>query len=262
MMRIYSAKQVGDLSYFVKDLNIFYNIILYQRIKQSNNLELNPRTGKKSYYVSLSRSMTAAAIRNNKRWKYGIVVDGNKLSNRYHIEPFSFTGSSLNQGQQLRVKTLTSYDDGECKLTLVNWPTMTISSETYDFIKNLIESQDDEFNRSHKLVYQDAGKRKVNGHIIKEKYNYNVKHGDSGKLLSDVKLPSEILMQLTKGENTNEYEERVWTSSEYINISGCIKGIILPKSEISDFESDDREMIADIREVLDTDYDSYSIQYY
>lgn len=262
MYRILAAKQVGDLSYFVKDLNIFYNIIKYQQIKQSNNQEYNPRTGKKEYYISLSRNMTAAALRNSDRWRYGIVIDGNKLSNRYHIEPFSFTGSSLNQGSQLRVKYLVSYDDGTCKLNLVNWPTMEISKSTFDFIRNRILSMPEDFNNSHKLVFQQGGKRKVEGRFIDEKYMYNVKHGDSGKLLADVDLPSEITYQLTKGTATNEYEERVWMSKEYLDISGCIIGIVVPRDEFDDFKIADDPIVQKIRESLDKIHRNYTITYY
>lgn len=263
MFRIYAAKQVGDVSYLVKDWSVFYDILENQHIKRSKAMELNPRTRKKSYYVSLSRNFTAAALRNNTRWRYGVVIDGDKLSNRYHIEPFSFTGANLNNGGKIGIKDLTAYDDGTYKLRLVNWPAMPISRETFDFIESLILSQSDEFNKSHKLVIQDGGKRRVAGRMIEKKYNYNVKHGDGCRLLVNVdKLPGEITTFLTKDPRTNEYEERIWTSDEYIDISKCIKGIIIPRSEIPDFESSDFADIVQVRDILDSMYREYTITYY
>lgn len=265
MLRVYAAKQVGDLSYLVGDLSVLYDIIKYQRIKHSRNPELNPKTGKKSYYISLSRNLTAAALRNSKRWRYGVILDGNMLSNKYHIEPFSFTGFNLNRGSNLRVKYLVLYDDGSCKLNLVHWPTIDISRKTFDYIKNLILSQDDEFNRAHKLVVQEGGKRRVEGHLIVEKYLYNVQHGDSGRLLADAEdLPTEVKYQLTKGKSTNEYEERIWMSEseEYLDIRKCIKGIVMPKDEFDDFETDDNPDVSAIREALDEIRQNYTVTYY
>lgn len=263
-MKIYAAKQVGDLSYFVSDISILGQIIRTAQIRQSNNPEFNPRVKKKQYYVSLSRNMTAAAIRNNKRWRYGVVIDGDKLSNRYHIEPFSFAGTSINRGNQLGVKELTAYDDGTYKLRLVSWPAMDISKSTFEYLEDLILSKDETFNQEHKLVIQDGGKRRVGGRMITKKYVYNVKHGDGRKLLGKVEdLPNEIVEFLTTSSETNEYEERVWTNTQYIDISGCIKGLILPKGEIPDFETEqENKIIVDIRECLDEEYDEYKLTYY
>ena len=262
-MNIFASKQVGKLSYFVKDLAVLYNIIDEQRIKQSNNPEVNPRSGRKEFYVSFSRDMTAAAIRNNKRWKYGIVVDGDRLSEHYHIEPFSFTGDALNNGKDLRIKYLVSYDDNTYALNLVNWPTIQIDKSSYEAIKNMILSQSEKFNNEHKLVYQDEGKVRRNGHMIVEKFTYNVKHGDSGQLLSSHEVPGSVKTQLMKGQSTNEYEERVWADKyPFIDISGCIKGIILPKNELSDFETSELPLVTKIREVLDETCNNYDIIFY
>lgn len=263
MAKIFAAKQVGRLSYFVGNLSTFYTVITTQKIKQSNKAEYNPRTKKKENYVSLSRSISAAPSRNNTRWRYGITIDGDHLSDRYHIEPFSFMGSALNRGAKIGIKDMTLYDDGSCRLRLVNWPAMSISRNTFDYIENLILSQPEKFNSEHKLQIQDGGKRRVNGHLIEKKYNYNVQHGDGSVLLSHVdKIPDEITTMLTKGENTNEYEERVWTSSNFLDISGCITGVIVPKSEIPDFETSDNKIITLIRDFLDEKYGDYKITYY
>jgi hypothetical protein len=48
-----------------------------------------------------------------------------------------------------------------------------------------------------------------------------------------------------------ESEERIWTDNQYIDISGCIKGVILPKAEANILE-DDPEQDEDILELYET----------
>lgn len=259
---ITAAKQIGDLSYFCKHFTTLCNIVEDERISSGSSMEYNPRTKKKSKYVSMSRHMTAATLRNNKRWKYGVIVDGTKLSNRYHIEPFSFTGASIRKST-LRVKGITKYDDGSCTLSLVNWPTMDTSSKVFDYFENLILDQPESFNDSHKLVIQTQGKRRVKGRLIERKYVYNVIHGDGGKLISSFEsLPDYVKYLLLKGSKTNEYEERLWTSSAFIDISGCIKGIIIPKSEFKDFETSENPEAVILRDICDKTLKNYDVIYY
>lgn len=263
MIRVYAAKQVGDVSYFVNDLTTLYCILDDEMIIHSKHSEFNPRTGKKDYYISLSRSMTAAPKRNKKKWKYGIIIDGDKLSEHYHIEPYSFAGNSLEHTNSFRIKYLVSYNDNTYALNFVNWPTIPIDRQTFEYIKDLILSQPDEFNSSHKLIYQDGGKRRVNGHLIDEKFTYNVQHGDSGKLLSADTLPGNVRSQLIKGPSTNEFEERVWTDKyPYLDIKGCIKGIIVPRSEFKDIHHPNDSIMSDILDILDRISNSYDVIYY
>lgn len=91
--KIVASKQVGDVSYLVGDLEILYNVVKDEVILGSKKPEKNPRTGKSENYVSLSRNYTSAALRNNSRWKYGVLLDGDKLSDHYHIEPISYAGA-------------------------------------------------------------------------------------------------------------------------------------------------------------------------
>ncbi len=262
MDTIVASKQIGDLSYFCKHFTTICNIIEKEHIFTGSSEELNPNTGKKSKYVSFSRNMTAAALRNNKRWIYGVKVDGTRLSDRYHIEPFSFTGSVIDKGG-LRIKELVKYDTGECKLTLVNWSPMWVSSKVFDYFENLILQQSEDFNTSHKLFIQEGGKRRNQGRLIDTKYTYKVRHGDSGKLISSFdSLPDYVKYVFLKGKSTNEYEERLWTSRNYIDISGCIKGIILPKSQFRDFETSNEHDSRILRNICDEVLREYTITYY
>ena len=66
---IVEGKQVGELSYMVADLDVLLYILDDEMLLRSRQQELNPNTGRKEYYLSLSRNLTAAANRNNTRWR-------------------------------------------------------------------------------------------------------------------------------------------------------------------------------------------------
>lgn len=67
MIRLIEEKQVGPVSYMVKEPAVLYTILETNRILRSRKQEYNPDTKEDQYYVSLSRDMTAAAIRNESR---------------------------------------------------------------------------------------------------------------------------------------------------------------------------------------------------
>lgn len=102
MQSVLANKQVGDLSYFVNSLATLTQIISTENMMSSEKLErnYNVKPSKLSRYVSFSRSMADTPKRNPKRWKYGLITDGDKLSNKYHIEPYSFVGTSLAHGNR------------------------------------------------------------------------------------------------------------------------------------------------------------------
>ena len=112
--KILASKQVGEVSYLVGDLQILYNVVKDEVILGSKKPEKNPRTGKLENYVSLSRNYTSAALRNNSRWKYGVLLDGDKLSDHYHIEPISYVGAV---SKNLRLKPLQNMMMGSVTLT-------------------------------------------------------------------------------------------------------------------------------------------------
>ena len=260
---ILAAKQVGDVSYMVADLSVLYTIIDSESIKQSNSTEYNPRQKSDGHYVSLSRDFTAAALRNNKRWRYGVILDGNKLSERYHVEPFSFPGSVINSGGKFAIKELTSYDDNTYKLVIVNRPAMSVPRVVFNYLEEQILNLPESYKDSHHLVVQEEGIRRVKGRKIDTKYLFNVKHGDGGRILSKFdSLPEYVKYVLTKSAGTNEYEERIWTERNYISIKGCILGLVLPQKEIPDFETDDRKLVVALRDLMDSKMNEYQIVYY
>lgn len=223
---IYAAKQVGDVSYLVEDIPTLIQVIESQEIWASESPEYNPNTGKKSRYVSLSRNLTSAAKRNNKRWNCGILIDGDKLSNHYHIEPYSFAGVGITQNKY-RVKTITQYSDGSHTMNLVNWPTMEISQSFYDEVENIINSLPEDFKSKKNYTYSGEGKLIRNGRKIVERHHFNTKLG--GPILNLSNLSESAASYLLKHEKVNETEERIWLNNHQssVNVSGCILGVVL-----------------------------------
>jgi hypothetical protein len=222
-------KQVGPVSYMVKEPNVLYTILNTDRVLRSRKQEYNPSAQQNQYYVSLSRNMTAAAIRNESRWKYGIIIDGTKLSNRYNIEPVSYMGTTTIKSN-IPIKTLTSYDNDTYYVTFLKFPTMRIGRTTFEKLKAVIEDMPEDMKQLKKLQHQIGGKRAVRGTKIKEKYNFNVPSG--GVRISTKDFP-ELISQIQKDPGINEYEERIWLkgSDYFINVKNCITGIILPKTD-------------------------------
>ena len=222
-MKIYASKNYPTLSYMVSNQDILYKILSTQTIATSPD-ETNKNSNQR--HVCLSRDLTSAAKRNSTRWKYGILLDGSKLTDRYKISPYSYANVEFNSSRKsLVVKTLTLYDTGECTLTLLNHPTKQIPKRLYDEIREMIITDSQGLNDVKHLVVS-TGTRRVNGRMIVEKFLYNVPTG--GIRLSSKTLSESGQMLLTKHTNLNETEERLYTESYIIDISGCIDGIIIP----------------------------------
>lgn len=230
-MQVTAAKQVGPMYYMVKDTAVLELIVDQGVIRTSVKAEPTGKGNGSKHYISFMRDLTKAD-RNPNRWIYGIQLDGDKLSNRYKIEPYSFAGGAMKKSYY-KVKTLISYDDDTYALSLVNWPTIKIPQSVFENIRELITSDSQNLNKVKKLEVT-TGKRPYLGKTIKEKYNYNVKTG--GISLNDQNLSAESLNYLMKHTNLNETEERIWILNDnvkFINIKDCITGYIEPTGDRS-----------------------------
>ena len=217
----------------VNDISVLRTIVHNQVIKTSNKPEKGYSDGKSHYYVSFLRSLDKAG-RNKGRWKYGVKIDGTKLSNHYKINPYSFAGSIVNTTKrQYRVKYISAYDDGTYVLQLVDWPSMSIPEFVYNDIAEAIEKDVEGINSKKKLT-QSTGKRLYKGRMVLNKYLYNVPTG--GIALNYDTIPSTTFDYLLKHTNLNETEERIWilnSNTPYISIRDCIVGYIEPTGDDS-----------------------------
>lgn len=242
MQNITAAKQVGSLSYMVESQTILDLILCTGRIKSSQKPERNPNTGEESKFVSFSRNMTSAAIRNSKRWRWGVIIDGDRLSDRYSIVPISFVGVLTNKNSaNFKVKCITKYDSGKCVLTCINWPSIEIRENLYNTIKQMIEACPESYKELKQLKIKREGKRKTSNGYIVEQYLFNVKTG--GIILNRNTL-QDNLSDFVVHSSFNEQEERIWTNSEFIDIKNCISGIIVPKQRTADEDAEYEGLIA------------------
>lgn len=250
-MYISAAKQVGPISYLTSTKERLTQNIKLARIRTSRNTERNDALRQKMYYVSFSRDLTAAAARNPDRWKYGVVIDGDKLSNRYHIEPYSFAGTSVNRGSGMRVKGIRSYTDGTYQLILVNWPTINIPKVSYDAIKQQMLDMPDEYKELKKFTVQGQGKFARNGMLRQEYLFYNVPGG--GFNISQKLIPADAINAMLDHSNLNESEERIWfTDESFVDIKNCILGIILPRPEEDLYRTSDDPAYKDLRQTVES----------
>ena len=225
-MKVTASKNYSELSYMVDSEIMLFNI-LYDEV-----IHTSQERGYKGRFVSLSRDLTAPARRNIKRWKYGVILDGAKLTDKYHIEPYSYSEHEYQSSRKsLIVKSITKYDNGDYTLTLVNHPAKLISKYLYDELKELILLDVQSIN-AIKHLQKHVGTRRRKGRMIVEQYTYNVPTG--GLRLNEGVLSDRGASLLIHHTDLNETEERLSTAQSIINIHNCIIGILIPKDEIID----------------------------
>ena len=245
MKKVYikSSKQLGKISYMTEDIEHLISIIQSGYILTTKRPEPNPKLNRDQYSVSFSRNLTAAAKRNPSRWTCGLILDGDILSNHYHIEPYSYANNMYEKGNQLYLKEIKEYDDGSHVVILVHWPTIQISSKLYSYLKQLCENLSDEDKRKMKYTVS-SGKRPRNGKLVLERIYFNRPQG--GLKLSENTLPEEYARELIHHTAMNEQEERIWTDTlSKIIISDCLQGIVVSKSicdQLYDISNADEEI--------------------
>lgn len=85
------SKNVGDIYHFTPNLKIVYNILSSGELISSNK-EKDFNTNTDRYAFSFTRDRNIGGY---KSFKYGIIFDGTKLSDRYKINPFRFNTENL-----------------------------------------------------------------------------------------------------------------------------------------------------------------------
>lgn len=276
-MYIFGAKQVGPISHLTASVPRLVSIIYYSKIATSSP---DMRTGADSQkpYVSFSRNLTSAATRNNKKWRYGIIVDGDKLSNRYQLKPYNYTAVKNEAGVGVDVKGIRAYDNDTYTLTPWIGNTTRIPKWLYDEIKLAIMNMPQQYNSKNGLAVEtDKAKRKTNGAYRTEWIYYKSQyHGMpmTPENLSDRALTwisnhvlneeeTRILMPKQKVKDNKAERaarESVTDADGYItditglsciDLKGCIIGLVLPRDEVKYFNDPPNKHWSLLKEVVE-----------
>lgn len=221
-MIILASKQFYDLTYFTDDINVLYSILITNRIRLSKHVEYdtNRHNGPMDKSVSFSRSLLAQPKRNRAKWTYGIILDGEKLTDRYSFVPISYAGVAIERGNTLYIEYIIVPKFGRCTLKLFDRKAFTISRDLAIYIIN-----NGDF--SNYTLNTDT-----------DDYEYYIEDRRIAAPIDHI-LTNDQYAEITKSQPLNEYEERVWNHSsgdrlivkgeyKYIDISKCVKGVVFP----------------------------------
>lgn len=254
-MKLYitASKQVGDISYMVENIHKLYLILSSGEIWASAATEFNFSKNVDDHFVSFSRSKFSHA-KLNPKWRVGVVLDGNKLSENIHIEPYSYAGTRLVYNMRFQLNFLEKIGS-KYILSIVAHPDATdpflefeISETSYNKIVHLIETLTVRLQMKYPIQYK----------CNEDKSNILYRSVDPIKrglpIPSDY-FPINTAFQIFKHSSFNETEERAWGGN--IDITKCVIGLILPEDYKEDvglyLKSGDKDLI----ELLNIWYSKY-----
>ena len=262
----------GVLRYFADSLDTLLTILETQQIKMSVILEADPNKPigggqkrtlyKKRPFVSFSHQLYSHAYRAY-RWRYGVALDENKLlqkipnhednvsDNFWHASKgiFVYGAAKLRDGTDVLI---TSYGDfpmnlnQNTRLLLKQYAGVDLDENNfYDQVKNVF------YNIATKECFEDLEKVKkamrsrtksdaIDGFVT----NIGLQSYGIRLIALDKQVPG-LLTYLQEYTYLDEGELRVWTdwikNSEYLDISDCIIGVVLP----SDFVENNLKNLED-----------------
>lgn len=230
-MRIIEAKQVGNISYFVTNYQDILTILEDQSIRMSKVPEHNPNTDKRQYFVSFARDLFRLTSR--PKYNYGIILDGDKLSNKYSFSPYSYVNHAavgINP-RKLRILYILKYSNRTYAANFKGWGTIGISEEVYNKLENILLNMTDEKKRKSSLTELEPATRSTHGRRRIGGYKLNALGSDP----IDYNALGEDIFKISTKDEYNETKERIWSNSrEYVDIKGCIKAIAIPKKQKND----------------------------
>lgn len=268
---IVAGKQVGDVCYMCESLFAVYNILKSGEIKMTSKKEKSQRTGKPEYFTSLTRNFKALVAQNPARWRDGIILDGDKLSDTYAFDAINFAGYSMEnqtapRGGKFKIKQITKWPS-RCQVRLVGWAKeITVSNKAYEDIRDACFNEISEVDKQKCRMEIKEGRRPVNGEIFIERILFNTPGGAPTNLF-------QYLNDSTKAEisqATNQYEERIhgpkskqensasrFTSRNaeslpypVVHIQDCVKGIVINSEDEAEYP----EIVESIEDVLSSQY--------
>jgi hypothetical protein len=198
------AKQVGLVSYGVKGTADKSSIGVLDIILQSGKIKSSEVQGglyndsSEDAFVSTSRDLLSH-IKNNRQRPVGIILDGDKLSDRYKIRPINWATLELNKDiSRLNLKALYEYTNEDdpnektYKVQFASYGSFLITSRVFDILERIMQCYNatETINRrgetttlgaTHGFVGNDRigskGRPRPGNWRITKGYFYNVPNG-------------------------------------------------------------------------------------
>lgn len=262
-----AAKTIpGLLRYFVAHIETLANVIERGRILASTgeSKSSNPgtRKGKKLPFVSFSHQLFSHAYRRGSVWKYGIVVDQNKLEQKVlSLNNTTIEDNFVHQNKSSRVFGAAKLVDGaEILITSYGSFEMNLSDAKRKALGDIPNTDYYEKVKASFNTRLDAEREKyADGHAksitVNDFYCTETPEFIKRYLKTDVDVVEGFLLvnrlqstsikftdickdvpglfdYLQEHTTANEGELRVWLPKDqkYLDISGCITGIVLPSN--------------------------------
>jgi 8-oxo-dGTP pyrophosphatase MutT (NUDIX family) len=269
------AKQLGYVSYAVRKTAKFTGHPLHSLLNILNSGYIKASIEEDgSRYVSLSRDILGH-LSEGSDWKCGLILDGDKLTNKYKIKPVNYNSmiyfGNSPSNKQLMLRYVAKYqaldEDGKVTDRTFYVASMqgssflnTISESTYNILRTLIEEYNGQLAVSSTGCASAKYKNKLNRDV--KKY-YHVKHaeflpagnmdawkrfvGSTEQTLpqwlkdTDVKpalLPVGSIMQSSRVPK--KYADATWICTEAAGYNTPKSGLILQAYKLSKY----REIVA------------------
>lgn len=262
-----AAKTIpGLIRYFVAHIETLANVIERGRILastgESKSADSGSAKGKKLPFVSFSHQLFSHAYRRGSAWKYGIVVDQNKLEQKVQtLHNTTIEDNFVHQNKSSRVfgaaklangaeVLITSYGNFEMNLSDTKRKALGNMSSTgyYEKVKVSFDTR----MAAEREKYADGHAKNISVsdfyctdsiEFIKRYLRTDVDVIEGFLLVNRLQSTSVKFTDICKDvpglfdylqeyTTANEGELRVWLPKDqkYLDISGCIVGIVLPSN--------------------------------
>lgn len=261
----------GIVRYFVPDINTLGKILGRNRIKVSTEEETDPdtRRGTKQFakfpYVSFSHQLFSHAYRAPSKWKFGVALDQSKLEKAaQRIQGTRIKDNFVHDGHNMRMYGAARCSDGT-DLIISNFGHFAINlsddqremssvekTDFYNLITKVFNDHLDALRQKHpdnlysctedteeitKFVSNrlDLSSEIIEGYLLRPFCRLASVGLPYVDLCAEVPGLREFLQNNTP---LNEGELRIWMPKncpEYLDISGCIVGIVLPSNYKEDY---------------------------
>lgn len=262
-----AAKTIpGLIRYFVAHIETLANVIERGRILastgESKSADSGSAKGKKLPFVSFSHQLFSHAYRRGSAWKYGVVVDQNKLEQKVQtLHNTTIEDNFVHQNKSSRVfgaaklangaeVLITSYGNFEMNLSDTKRKALGNMSST-DYYEKVKVSFDTRM-AAEREKYADGHAKNISVNdfyctdsiefikrylrtdvdVIEGFLLVNRLQSTSVKFTDICKDVPGLFDYLQEYTTANEGELRVWLPKDqkYLDISGCIVGIVLPSN--------------------------------